>query len=253
MELAKILFCETGKRRAFCGVCLGCRHTDMGVHPDLFVLEPEKDAQGIKIAAVRELIAKNGFKPVRAACKVFIIDRADLMNEEAQNALLKTLEEPAGHALILLLACEPESLLPTVRSRLQSVGFHSSGSPVGETPEMGELRRRFLDFATAFAMKPSTEDRLFKAPELPKVERETLAALVEALAVYFRDALVLRAGAGGLADTSEFFPAKKRLSEALSEEALMDCIEQCGLARERLRGSLNTKLVLAGLWEGLAV
>lgn len=89
-------------------------------HPDFFALDDETLAT-LSIDAVRELIAVAGRKPVRARGRVFIVRDAERLSEEAQNAVLKTLEEPPDHCLMLLATAEPERLLPTIRSRSQSV------------------------------------------------------------------------------------------------------------------------------------
>jgi DNA polymerase III subunit delta' len=93
-------------------------------HPDLVWLEPPGNQHLVE--AVRErVIAAASYRPFEGERRVFVIAEADAMAEESQNALLKTLEEPAPFAHLLLLSAEPEALLETVRSRLRLVRFQA--------------------------------------------------------------------------------------------------------------------------------
>lgn len=114
---AKTLFCEGDKNRP-CGLCLSCKSLESGNHPDLIYAEPDKKTS-LSVEYVREHIVKAaGIKPYRSDAKVFIIDKADWMTPAAQNALLKTLEEPPDYGVFMLCAENEKLLLPTVRSRL---------------------------------------------------------------------------------------------------------------------------------------
>lgn len=92
------------------------------IHLDFRVIEPE--GKEIKIGQIKELIRNLSLKPYLAPFKAIIIDKAHLMNSEAQSALLKTLEEPKGKALLILITEEPNRLLPTITSRVQTVKFY---------------------------------------------------------------------------------------------------------------------------------
>lgn len=89
-------------------------------HPDLFLIEEEKE---IQIGQIRELIRKLSLSPYSAPLKSAIIDNAHLMNKETQNALLKTLEEPSGKTLLILITEFPEVLFSTILSRVQKIKF----------------------------------------------------------------------------------------------------------------------------------
>ncbi len=120
-----------------CGECPSCRRIARGTHPDVVVLEPEDGI--IAIAAVREdVIGKSGYRPFEGRRRVFIIDDAELMNEPAQDALLKTLEEPPAFSVLVLVSAQPEALLPTVRSRCYRLRF----GPVSEEDVARVLRER---------------------------------------------------------------------------------------------------------------
>ncbi len=100
-----------------CGVCRGCLAAKSGNHPDIAVVAPEDGKKNISVAQIRALKAGTAIKPHSAKAKVFIIDKADSMNEQSQNALLKVLEEPPGAVYFILIAESKASLLNTVISR----------------------------------------------------------------------------------------------------------------------------------------
>lgn len=100
-----------------CRSCPGCRKVDHGNHPDLHWLGPEGAGEQIRLAQVQRLSADLSLLPMEGRWRVAIIEAAHRLNPDAQNALLKTLEEPVGFACIILAADDPAPLLPTVESR----------------------------------------------------------------------------------------------------------------------------------------
>lgn len=119
------LQCESLKEGRFCGTCTNCK-LKMNRHPDVRLIEPEKTT--ISIGQVRELIDEVAFQPFEARYRVVILDPADQMKVEAQNSLLKTLEEPASRTIIILITTNPYKLLGTIRSRSRLLQF-------GEIPQ----------------------------------------------------------------------------------------------------------------------
>ena len=105
-----------------CGECPVCRRIGRGLHPDVTVVEPGETGS-IKIDVVREEIRKTAFKPFEARRRVIIFNDADGLGDDAQNALLKTLEEPPPGSVLILVTAHPHRLLPTVRSRCPVVRF----------------------------------------------------------------------------------------------------------------------------------
>jgi len=107
-------------------------------HPDFIFIEPEK--KEIQISQIRECIWRLGLKPSVAPFKIAIIDEAHCLNQEAQNSLLKTLEEPRGKTLIFLVTEYPERLFPTIISRCQILKFYSVPKEEIERYLVDELR-----------------------------------------------------------------------------------------------------------------
>jgi DNA polymerase-3 subunit delta' len=106
-----------------CDCCAACVQVAAAVHPDFTRIGRAANRTDVLIEQVRGLIAELGLKPTHSPVRVAIIDDAETLNIPAQNALLKTLEEPPGHAIIFLIASAERVLLDTVRSRARPVRF----------------------------------------------------------------------------------------------------------------------------------
>jgi len=102
--------------------CLFGENLQGKLHPDFILIEPQN--KEIQIDQIRDLIWKLSLKPYSAPLKTAVIDQAHLMNEEAQNCFLKTLEEPKGKTLLILITEYPEMLFPTILSRVQRIKFY---------------------------------------------------------------------------------------------------------------------------------
>jgi DNA polymerase III subunit delta' len=140
LELARGLLCESGRPDP-CGACGTCRRTakaleeapereekarertdeatglNIRLHPDMMLVRPWP--QSIKIEQVRQLVGEALAGPFESKARAFVIDEAHMMTEQAQNALLKSLEEPPPTSYLLLVTSAPQALLPTIRSRCQ--------------------------------------------------------------------------------------------------------------------------------------
>lgn len=100
-----------------CGGCKNCSLQKAGSHPDIAVTAPEEGKKNIAVSQIRSLKSEAYIKPHMASCRVFVIDYADTLNEQSQNALLKVLEEPPGNAVFILIAESKATLLETIISR----------------------------------------------------------------------------------------------------------------------------------------
>ncbi|EOH4913254.1 DNA polymerase III subunit delta' [Pseudomonas aeruginosa] len=111
------LLCQRPAAAGACGECKACQLLAAGTHPDYFVLEPEEAEKPIRVDQVRDLV---GFVVQTAQLggrKVVLLEPAEAMNVNAANALLKSLEEPSGDTVLLLISHQPSRLLPTIKSR----------------------------------------------------------------------------------------------------------------------------------------
>ena len=207
LDLAAALLC-TGTDGAGrpCRSCRACRMVDHGNHPDLHWLRPEgPGAQvviggpGARFRGVRDLVGDLALLPVEGGARVAVIERADRMNDDAQSALLKTLEEPPARVTIVLCADDEELLLPTVRSRcarvrLGPVGQRAIEAILGEHADvdgptaarLGRLAGGRPGIALAYARSPDavrirgelTRSLLDLAAQRPSARFEALRGLV---------------------------------------------------------------------------
>ncbi|MDB5386161.1 MAG: dnaX 2 [Planctomycetaceae bacterium] len=136
LQAAQCLLCKTHSENEFlaCGHCPGCKQVLAGTHPDLFVVGCPEGKREIPIDTFlgpAERRGKSGLcydlshTPMAGGRKIAIIADAEKLNDESANALLKTLEEPPPHSLIILIATNTDSVLPTIRSRCQIIRFNA--------------------------------------------------------------------------------------------------------------------------------
>lgn len=116
-----------------CGQCRGCRLFLAGNHPDVQFLRPPAGGKFILVDAVRATIARLGATSQYPGPKVLVMDDAQRMNAASANAFLKTLEEPPGDSLLILVSARPDGLPATIRSRCQQVHF-GAAAPVDSMP-----------------------------------------------------------------------------------------------------------------------
>lgn len=230
LEFAKLINCaEPGEDGGDCG-CLSCSKTERGLNPDIRLFD-YPDEKTIKVGHVREDIENAvHLSPYENPYKVFIIDGAERMNFNAQNAFLKTLEEPPRNSVIILITPLADLLIPTVRSRCQAVVFQPlpeeevrrflesekpeeenpglvsriSGGSIGKAMGTDEdyMRKRteyLLCAANVDARKPLT---LFDSVEKMRKEIKgggpgELGTVFDVLSSWVRDAIVLKTSGDG--------------------------------------------------------
>jgi len=120
---AKHILCKSKKYEGPCEVCSSCRKFESGSHPDYLVISPTNGM--IRKNEIENLIKEISFSPFESAKKVILIDDAEKMNKESQNALLKTLEEPPTYINLILVSSNSKLLLNTILSRAEKIHFKS--------------------------------------------------------------------------------------------------------------------------------
>ena len=121
INFTKLLLCECPSMNEPCDRCAACLKVAALNHSDVQWVVP--DGQYIKIDSIREACRRLNLKGFESSKKILIVSEAQSLNEESSNALLKTLEEPSGDTVIILLADALKSILPTIRSRCQRIVF----------------------------------------------------------------------------------------------------------------------------------
>jgi DNA polymerase III subunit delta' len=109
-------------KKAPCLSCQSCREIEEKTHPDILEIYPEE--KELKIKQIQDLTEKFSYRSLKAGFKGALIDDAHLMNQSAQNAILKTLEEPTEDTVIILITSYPYLLLPTILSRVFEIKFY---------------------------------------------------------------------------------------------------------------------------------
>lgn len=279
LALIQVLFCTQPIHGDACGSCTSCRKLATGNHPDLQFLSPLPDKRDINIEQVRELQQVLSLRPYEATRKACLIEPADRMNEKSANALLKTLEEPPGHAIIILLTTQADLLLATIRSRCQHLRF----SPLQDQVIEELMRQNGIEPTLAAELAPLAEGSMERALTLESEgdeakRRELLACLAQAntrqistifdtaeslssgreetlalctlLISLVRDLLVLRTiGQAGIAN--RFLTAELAAEAArFSPENIMTALELVLTTRRAIQGNANPKLAMEHLLLG---
>jgi DNA polymerase-3 subunit delta' len=140
INFAMALCCaNAAKPGLFCGTCSTCRRIARNVFPDVtihdLVSQAERDREKsrnltLNVATVREISSAVAYRPTESRWRIVIVDDAETMQETAQEAFLKTLEEPPAYAVIILIASDAERLLDTVRSRCTAIRFGLASTSV---------------------------------------------------------------------------------------------------------------------------
>jgi DNA polymerase-3 subunit delta' len=215
--LGALWLCEAPKNEQACGRCQSCQLMDQQAHPDFHLVTKElirfHDKTGkskgidLSINVIRpEVVDRVALTPTMGLGKVFVIAQAELLNNQSANAMLKTLEEPAGRTIIILLTDQPGLLLSTIRSRCRTVYF----VPLSDELVQKELTKRKIDSASASAAVAFAEGSLGLAIKwLDEGVVKSGQSLVEQL-----DALLAGRAAPGLAEWL------KKAADAYAEKQL---------------------------------
>jgi DNA polymerase-3 subunit delta' len=201
LDLAAGLLCHAPDPDARpCATCRSCRLVDAAAHQDLHRLAPEGPGLQVRIGdhqdpepgTVRHLLRELARLPIEGAHRVAIVEGAHRLNEDAQNALLKTLEEPPPGATIILCADEPERLLPTVRSRVAVVRLGPVGirAMEGVLAEHGVEPPRSGQLARLADGRPGVAIALAAAPGAVAAREELARSLLDLVALGTADRLV---------------------------------------------------------------
>jgi DNA polymerase-3 subunit delta' len=216
LELAKALNCKTPAGVEACDHCSACVRISRSTfpphgkddddkarliwseHADVAMARAYKRI--IRVGPMRELEREANFRPYEGATRLFIVEDADRMNESASNALLKTLEEPPRTSHLILLTSQPATLLPTIRSRCQTIRF----APIPATEiEKFLLEVNHMSSADAALLAHTSRGSLGRAlatdVETYREQREAMLAVLESL-VLSRDRVELLRSAEGLND-----------------------------------------------------
>lgn len=278
--MARAMLCTGGGDKP-CGACPACRKTLAGIHPDLITVEGEK-GKDITVGQIRALRADAYIRPNEGARKVYLIPEAQSMNVNAQNAVLKLLEEGPAYAAFLLVTDNTGALLSTIRSRCEGLSL----APVRPEEAEAWLCKRFSDKPShilreearacegilglavqhleglpqedpasgaaldLMALMAKGEELALcqKCISLEKWDRDALAGLLDALLAFLRDALKLHQ-AGSIVEP---LPAQIKAASRLPGFALSRCVAVVEELREHVRYNIGGGHLCGALSAGLA-
>jgi DNA polymerase III subunit delta' len=262
----------------FCGACGTCRAIQTGNHADVRIVEPLSNRKDISIQQVRELEKTLSLRSFSGRRKVAIIDPATLMNWPAQNALLKTLEEPPQGCVLILIASNAGGLLPTVRSRAFAMSFGQLPrqlvvsflvSRKGKTTEQAEflaaLAMGSLGAATKMDKEKIVEKRLewmktlgslsmgdyraaLDAAETLAGNREETLKFLEWAGLWYRDLLSFRiAHAADHIINVDMLPQIEEQSASIDVDDLFSLFSKTSEASRLIQRNVNRRMVLEDL------
>jgi DNA polymerase-3 subunit delta' len=240
--------------RDACGVCPACVRIARGAHPDVLVVEPG-DSGNIKLRrtpadnarfVIEEVIESTGFRPFEGRRRVTIIDDASAITEDAQNALLKTLEEPPASSVFVLVTPTPDVLLATVRSRCIRLTFASEADAPIDADVRAVAERALLNAAGARDASrriDAAKELHPKSGEMGAAARGQVAAYLHAMASLLRDAEVVATGSSVPLANADATPLVERLASTYGGERGVRAYAAVDRAIEALDRNAGAKLV----------
>lgn len=238
------VFCEGLSEDGPCGTCPACRKIGEGNHPDVIRVTHESP-DVIKVDDIRAQVADTvAIRPYYGKRKVYVIDDADLMNPAAQNALLKTLEEPPEYCILLLMAGDPSQLLPTVRSRVVRIDLMAGSRMTLSSDETeSEVYGTVVDLCRGISRMAGYEAAL-KAREIAQKTEDT-DAFLDLVELWYRDALRLKVtgSMAGLGFSGEK-NALSELSRKVSAEGVSEVLKCAEESRRMLKANVNKEAVI---------
>lgn len=219
-EVSKAIFCKSNEEKG-CGKCSACHKFESMNHPDFMLIEP--DGNSIKNKQIEDFQSFIKIKPNESDKKIIIIDDADKMTTSAQNRILKILEEPPSYGMIFLISSKEYGILPTIKSRCQTIEFSKvEDSQIeaflqetrGVSPERSKLISKFSDgsFKVALSILESEKFQDFRQKvvmlsdvlikgNLVKLydllgelgdQREDISIVLDLLRIWYRDLMFLK-------------------------------------------------------------
>ncbi|HKG20255.1 MAG TPA: DNA polymerase III subunit delta' [Blastocatellia bacterium] len=276
VALAQALNCERPAQGDACGECVPCRRVASGEHTDVETISP--DGQFIKIDQMREMARQAQYRPYESRRRVYILDDADRLREQAANSILKTLEEPPETTMLVLVTSKPYTLLETIRSRCQMLSFGALSTPeleaylkanykrpaeetrmlarlargsIGRALEIDlgqykERRKTMMELVEALGLSRDTI-RLMNAAEYlgRKLERDEFEVHLDVLLVLLSDLFHLKLGEPPDSLTNaDAADRLSRIAEAVTLDEIIDWAGRVEAALQSLARNVNRHLAM---------
>jgi DNA polymerase III subunit delta' len=279
LTLVKAMNCKSPPAPAdCCEKCPSCVKVNTGNHADVILLEPEGEV--MKIGQIREMQKKLRFRPMEGGRRACILDSADRLNEEASNALLKTLEEPPGETHLFLITSRPHRLLPTILSRCQWVKFQPlgtahiaqilessggvdrekalfyaslAGGSAGQAQTLSnrvDFQKRLEWLRVFFTLPDTPAEEIFDTCEKMAKEEEEVQDFLELWKIWVRDLMVIKTGGEGSGDrliNQDLKAEAAREAKKFSFERLDRMFQSISEVQKALARNVNRQLALETL------
>lgn len=272
---AKALQCEAGYGDS-CNMCRSCRQVESGNQPDIKWVKHEKQAS-IGVEDIRTQLNNDiAIKPYSSKYKIYIIDEAEKLTPQAQNALLKTIEEPPAYGIIMLLTSSVDALLPTIRSRcvtlnLKAVEFEKVQAFLMDQYQVPDYKARVC---AAFAQgNIGKAVRMANSPDFNELQEDILRILkhiddmevyeimdavknlsehktdiydiIDMMMVWYRDIMMLKITKDmNLLIYREEYRALNQKAKKITFDGIDNIIQACEKAKVRLRANVNFDIAL---------
>ena len=272
INFAKAINCLDPKDAGPCDTCSQCKKIDASNHPDVFIFSPLKEDSSFGIDRIRALTKDIGLKPYEGRKKVYILDNADSMTPEAQNALLKTLEEPPSDSVLILIVENINGIFSTVQSRAKRVRFFPIPAKEIEgilvnsykmEKEKAEILSRISSGMLGKALKYNDED-FFKArdriisalngemildSDFDGLSKPDMRLALDVMLTWYRDILLIKAGVANSSSLVNIDKLDLIQSEAKrsSFDGLNNIINQVILTGSLFEQNVNPKLAMGVL------
>ena len=273
---ANALVCEK-KEMSPCGACSACILAKAGNHPDISIITPQKDKKNIVVERIREILKDASKKPYENAKKVYIIAYGDEMNEQAQNAFLKLLEEPPEYAVFVILAENAASLLPTVRSRCEIIKFPpASAEKIKEILKANYPELRNIDFLARYshgniekAKKLAGDEgfmplrsgaceilpkllsadiaQSYDVAEFAELNKEDAETILRLWTDFLRDIMLIQNGAEKYAVNTDFKDKLINLANRTDEKRIITAITEIKKAQDMLKRYVNLRITVLSM------
>jgi DNA polymerase-3 subunit delta' len=230
-----------------CGACPACRRIARGVHPDVMLVGPGESGS-IKIDQVRDVIERVAYRPFEGRRRVVIIDAADALVPAAQNALLKTLEEPPSSSVFMLVTSRPDTLLATVRSRCPRLRFRpldpadvaAALVSRGQSVSLARAIATTADGSVSVALAAEGSDRLDARDVAVRVLAQAASSDDPGRRLEGARDLVSKTGADGATDRDQLATRLRAMSSLLRDvEVLSHRADAAALANGDLQPALD--------------
>ena len=272
---AQAMLCTNPENKP-CYACIPCKQYENGNHPDVIWIRRLENKTAIIVDQIRELQSVIKVKPYQAGKRICFIDGAQLMNDQSQNALLKTLEEPPSHTLFFLLADSTSPLKPTILSRCQlfrvdslsrediavlldrrlSIGYEealtyatlSQGNPGQALALAGDEEFRTMRDQLINGMIQTGTTKIFDLIGPFNEHKERVQDLFNILELWIRDILILReTGDLDFIINRDQSTVLRKQASCFTSKALQDMIGSIEQARKRLKSNTNYQLTIEAM------